>query len=282
MVIMEQVGMSQSQAETGMRFPETSSRLLSRKEALHRGVAKLRYSINELYARHGVDFEDRKIKKWFLQFKWYHPGDGSSDDSNKLTHIEEENLQTLRSAGCELGDKSGDTDELLKQPLAGGLPKTNMPVNASVVDNPPAIDEPQARYDYGSIEVEFADGHKERWTKENHCSEPHVSNKGDVGWVYGNLSAPPPGSERRIGIDLLVVRLANGKTRKFQPHREGPFIECWTFADHDSAVLIKSRANHGTASYIKYNIKSGQVLGHMSGYLEWEKMPRWAWPFGDE
>ena len=269
---------SQGQTETGVRFPELSTRLFSREEVRGWSEAKLRYAINELYARHGMDFKDKEIKKWFLCFTWYHPSRDTSDVADwKLTQIEEKNLDTLRGAGCELADNIGDADAAVT-----GKKSRKRVVSALVVDNLPAIDDADAISDYGNIEVHFTDGHSEHWTKKNHCDQPHVSNNGDVGWVYGNFSDPPPGAERRTGKDVVIVCLTSGERKKFQAHSEAPFIESWMFADHDSAVLIKSRAHHGPAAYIKYNLRTGRMLGRMYGYEPWEQMPKWAWPYGDD
>jgi len=281
-LVLGGASISLGQAETGVRFPEMSTRLLSREDVKGWSEAKLRYAISDLYARHGVNFEDREIKKWFLHFTWYHPYGEMSGDEQMLTDIEEKNVETLREAGCEQAEKTGDADAATGTGGETGQKSKKWVVSAAVVDNPPAIDNPDANHDYGNIEVHFADGHSGRWTKENHCDQPHVSNKGDVGWVYGNFSNPPPGPQRRTGKDVVVVCLTNGDRKKFRALADAPFIESWMFADRDSTVLIKSRSNHGPAAYIKYNKRTGRVLGRMYGYQPWDQMPMWAWPYGDD
>ena len=82
---------------TGERYPETRIHLLSIQNIRGWNDAKLRYAINEMYARHGADFKNKDIKKWFLQFDWYHPQLGLNYDEaeNDFTDIEKQNLKLL-------------------------------------------------------------------------------------------------------------------------------------------------------------------------------------------
>ncbi len=60
----------------GEHFPETRTNILSQQDMNNMGVAKVRYAINEMYARHGFLFGDMAIRRQFLRFRWYHPVPG--------------------------------------------------------------------------------------------------------------------------------------------------------------------------------------------------------------
>jgi hypothetical protein len=81
----------------GERFPETRTRLLRTDEIRDWSEGKLRYAINEIYARHGADFTDRDIKRQFARFPWYQPRRGKSYDATEteFTDIEKQNLDLL-------------------------------------------------------------------------------------------------------------------------------------------------------------------------------------------
>lgn len=83
----------------GERFPETRLRFLNVQDIHGWDSARLRDAINEMYARHGADFKDKKIKKYFQQFNWYHPrADKSYDDAEtEFTEIEKVNVYLLGS-----------------------------------------------------------------------------------------------------------------------------------------------------------------------------------------
>lgn len=79
------------------RFPETRMRSLTSNDVKDWSPTKLRYAINEMFARHGAEFGDKQITKWFSQFAWYKPAAGSTFDDieTSLTDIERQNLLLL-------------------------------------------------------------------------------------------------------------------------------------------------------------------------------------------
>lgn len=82
----------------GERFPETRTRHLSDSEASALTYAKLRYAINEMYARYGAEFLTRpEVRRQFDQFSWYRPQGGLSLDAieAKFSDIERANLELL-------------------------------------------------------------------------------------------------------------------------------------------------------------------------------------------
>jgi len=83
----------------GERFPETRSRILSNSDVAKWSDDKLRYAINEMYARHSAEFRDKDIKRHFSGFSWYHPGTGKSydDAETEFSDIEKRNVDFLGS-----------------------------------------------------------------------------------------------------------------------------------------------------------------------------------------
>jgi len=141
------------------------------------------------------------------------------------------------------------------------------------------IDVPRERRDYGTnignIKVRFSDGHSEVWTSFGRCMYAHVSPTGLVGWTRyteRNDYGEPVNN-------ILRVRFPDRSVKDF---RHGPFIEDWAFADSDSAVIIKSRGRHGPAHYIKYSLRTGQVIDSVGLSTPYDRMPTWAQPFADD
>jgi serine/threonine protein kinase len=82
------------------RFPETRSRLLTADEVRRWDDAKLRYAINELYARGGYDFRVPEIRATFSQFSWYRQrvvrGRTQPQAAAQLSRLEYANLDLLQ------------------------------------------------------------------------------------------------------------------------------------------------------------------------------------------
>jgi tetratricopeptide (TPR) repeat protein len=151
--------------------------------------------------------------------------------------------------------------------------------SALLVD--PISGQPIGRETYnGSVKVEYSDGRSEIFCKDGNCTHPHVSHEGHVGWTHYTHRE---GRYNAAMNERLVIRFSNGQTKEFKPNPNGgPFIEEWNFIDNDVAVAIKSRGYHGPASFVRYDLISGRMTGHQDGYVEYEKMPKWAQPFSDD
>jgi serine/threonine protein kinase len=82
------------------QFPETRTRLLTANEVRFWSDAKLRYAINELYARGGYDFLNPEIKANFSRFAWYRqrlvPGRSQQTAAAQLSRLEYVNLELLQ------------------------------------------------------------------------------------------------------------------------------------------------------------------------------------------
>jgi hypothetical protein len=154
--------------------------------------------------------------------------------------------------------------------VAGTL--TAIPKSVSIVDV--ASERRDAGYNIGNIKVRFSDGQSEVWTSLGRCMLANVSPTGLVGWtrytVRNHYGEPVN--------NILRVRFRDGRIKDFQ---HGPFIEEWGFVDSDSAVVIKSRGRHGPASYIKYSLHTGKVMGSVDLSTPYGQMPSWAQPFAD-
>jgi hypothetical protein len=261
-------------AAAAERFPETQTRLLQAVDIQGWDDAKLRYAINEMYARHGADFKDKKIKAWFQKFDWYRPKAEQTYDAVELefTDIEKENVKLLGAArqqpptAAEAAVPATPTT-----PVSEGNHELK-PTTVSIVNLPEGKT-------FGDLEVRFADGHTETWSEAGRCTQPDFTENGTVGWVFGNEVAA---TGARIGKDVVSLRAPGAKKQDFLPNpKGGPFIEKWAFDDRGTAVVIKSRGHHGPAFFIKYDIDSRKVLGQQDGYVPENKMPVWARPYAD-
>jgi YARHG domain len=82
----------------GERFPATRLDELTVPDVNESSLADINYAINEMYARHGAEFKDRKVAKEFSEFSWYKPrlGLGFDQIENEFSDLEKANLKVLR------------------------------------------------------------------------------------------------------------------------------------------------------------------------------------------
>lgn len=81
----------------GEQFPETRVRFLSPGELQQWPFDRLQYAINEMFARRGADFGDKRVARWFQQFSWYRPQRDLSFDQVEaaMPQTERDNLKLL-------------------------------------------------------------------------------------------------------------------------------------------------------------------------------------------
>lgn len=81
----------------GEQFPETRGRFLSHGEVQQWSFERLQYAINEMFARRGADFGDKRVAGWFQQFSWYRPMPALTFDEIEaaMPSIERDNLKLL-------------------------------------------------------------------------------------------------------------------------------------------------------------------------------------------
>jgi hypothetical protein len=91
---------SSSGALADEQYPETRNRLLSQAEVRNWSDGKLRYAINELYARGGYDFQNPEIKAIFSRSAWYRQryvaGRSQEAAAAHLSRTEYVNLELLQ------------------------------------------------------------------------------------------------------------------------------------------------------------------------------------------
>jgi hypothetical protein len=83
----------------GELFPETRLRFLADEEVGNLSLDRLRYAINEMFARHGADFPKPELKQQFQRLGWYHPRPHVDLDriESEFSELERTNLKLLGS-----------------------------------------------------------------------------------------------------------------------------------------------------------------------------------------
>lgn len=81
----------------GERFPATRLDELTVPDVNESSLSEITYAINEMFARHGAEFKDKKVTKEFEQFSWYNPRPGLSLDEieTEFSDLEKQNLKVL-------------------------------------------------------------------------------------------------------------------------------------------------------------------------------------------
>jgi hypothetical protein len=133
----------------------------------------------------------------------------------------------------------------------------------------------------GNVKITFADGHSEVLTHTGDCYNAKVSLKGNVGWIrVAKMEIISP-SVKAIALnnDSLVLRLPDGRIKKFPPFDENRFIEDWTFAADNKTIILRSMGYHGPSSFVQYDLASGKVIDSRGpAYTPYAKLPPWAKP----
>jgi hypothetical protein len=82
----------------GEKFPATRLDQLEPSDVNESSLADINYAINEMYARHGVDFKDKKVSGQFSNLSWYkvRPGLTFADAEAEFDDLEKQNLRVLR------------------------------------------------------------------------------------------------------------------------------------------------------------------------------------------
>jgi YARHG domain len=85
----------------GEAFPETRLRRLTAQDVAAWSAEKVRYAINELYARGGYDFRTLEVKETFMRLSWYRERlvNGRTQDEayGHLSALERSNLELLQA-----------------------------------------------------------------------------------------------------------------------------------------------------------------------------------------
>lgn len=76
-------------------YPEGSTRPLDESDTKYLTRWGHSVMLNEIYARHGMQFTDDDLKSHFGRFEWYNPR--FNDVQSKLTELEKQNIEFLRT-----------------------------------------------------------------------------------------------------------------------------------------------------------------------------------------
>jgi len=84
----------------GERYPQTRMGPIRTDELYGWTEENLQYAINEVFARHGASFTDRKISALFTRFAWYHPKPELSMEQieSSFSDLEQQNVRILHTA----------------------------------------------------------------------------------------------------------------------------------------------------------------------------------------
>lgn len=127
----------------------------------------------------------------------------------------------------------------------------------------------------GNVRVTFTDGHSEMWTKQGQALLPKVSSEGAVGWTKIKER-----SDKGEPVNsVLRVMLSETEIKDMEA---GPFIEAWDFVDDGAAVVVKSRARHGPATFTKFDLATAKSTSSVTSATPYAQLPEWAKPFADD
>ncbi len=135
----------------------------------------------------------------------------------------------------------------------------------------------------GNVEVTYADGTRDHWTKLAMAMIPKVASDGVVGWV--DCSVTKDGktelalNQRGTPIGSRLILCDKGKvTLKIKSSK--PLIEEWGFDPDGKHVIILSRAAHGPAVIERFSRADGKAAGSVAGAAE--DSPQWAKPYVEQ
>jgi hypothetical protein len=159
-----------------------------------------------------------------------------------------------------------------------GAETTKKPAKAAIVDVRKL--EEWSGDPVGNVEVTYADGTRDQWTKLATSMMPKVAADGVVGWVDCSITKDGKaqlGLNHRgtpIGSHLILcdkgkitVKITSGKA----------FIEEWGFDPDGKHVVMLSRASHGPAVIERFSRANGKAAGSVAGADE--DAPGWAKPY---
>ena len=128
----------------------------------------------------------------------------------------------------------------------------------------------------GNVQVKFADGHVELWTKRGRCLLAKIAKGDHVGWTRYTSRSEREAPEN----DTLRLMVNNERWVDF---RIGyPFIDDWDISPDGTSVIIKARFTHGPARFIRFDFHTQKELEQAYGGVSYSELPAWAQPFADD
>ncbi len=94
----QETEMGEQDEYPGEKFPATRLDELTVEDVNESSLSEIDYAINEMFARHGAEFKDKKVAKQFSEFSWYTPRPELSldDIENEFSDLEKQNLAVLK------------------------------------------------------------------------------------------------------------------------------------------------------------------------------------------
>ena len=135
----------------------------------------------------------------------------------------------------------------------------------------------------GNVEVTYADGTKDRWTKKGNCGQAHVAADGTVGWTIYE-------AERRLPNLAYTVMVRNNRTvvlcrrgKIVARIYSGPgFIDKWGFLDGGRQIALRAQNLHGPVQIERHDSATSYLLENVPAFAsDPSSLPAWAKPFVD-
>lgn len=118
-------GFSSDYADKDFMIPDSSSRAITDADLAGMSLAELRIARNEIFARHGRQFKDSMLNKWFYSKQWYleipakySPSDFDSKNPNKLSKLEIANVEKIQAFEQLMMNSQDIFPDAAKEPLS--------------------------------------------------------------------------------------------------------------------------------------------------------------------
>ena len=133
----------------------------------------------------------------------------------------------------------------------------------------------------GNVEVTYADGTKDRWTKKGNCGQAHVAADGTVGWTIYDAERHPPTVSYTVRNNYRLALCRRGRITA-RIHSWLGFIEDRRFLDGGRQIALRARGLHGPAQIERHDSATGQLLEGIPAFAsDPSSLPAWAKPFVD-
>lgn len=88
----------EKESTEGQLFPDSDSRYIFNDDLKDLSENDIRRAVNEIYARHGVEFDDSSVTDFFRAYSWYKPevSENDFDEDTELNDYERANISFMR------------------------------------------------------------------------------------------------------------------------------------------------------------------------------------------
>lgn len=77
-------------------IPYSSDRLLTEEDLYGLTSTQIQYAIDEIYARHGAEFKDKDVVRYFSSKSWYYPSKSQTEAHSEFSTIESKNVDFMK------------------------------------------------------------------------------------------------------------------------------------------------------------------------------------------